>query len=58
MRDRRWVEVSTLRNPLSREQIDINDIVGEPEDRRVRHTPPLDRSGELWLPGPSGHGAK
>ena len=49
-RDRAWVEFSLL-NASWRSQLDMNRIEGEPEERQSRHTPPLDFSGELWLPG-------
>ena len=50
MRDRNWIEVNTLESP-SRIEVDANSIKGEPRENYARHTPPHDRSGELWLPG-------
>lgn len=50
MRDRRWIEYDDLRTGC-RVQIDANKIEGESIDQYARHTPPGDRSGELWLPG-------
>jgi len=51
-RDRHWIEVTLMSNPQAgRIEMDVNKIEGEPAEAFVRHTPPLDRSGELWLPG-------
>lgn len=50
MRDRMWIEFTCLFDAVRR-QIDANKIQGEPIERYMRHTPPLDRSGELWMPG-------
>ncbi|TFL16432.1 hypothetical protein [Jannaschia formosa] len=50
MRDRRWIEFEDL-SAQARVQIDANAIKDEPEEDRARHTPPLDRSGDLWMPG-------
>jgi hypothetical protein len=50
MRDRNWIETTIITTGV-RQQIDANAIEGEPEDKRARHTPPMDRSGELWMPG-------
>lgn len=49
-RNRCWLEVSVLDLPC-RVEVDANAISGEPEESCARHTPPGDRSGELWLPG-------
>ncbi|MBK9073318.1 MAG: hypothetical protein IPL79_20310 [Myxococcales bacterium] len=56
-RDRHWVEYNQIADP-SRMQRDTNNIAGEPRENYMRHTAPGDRSGELWLPGPSKYAAK
>lgn len=52
MRDRNWIEINQLEHPY-RVQVDANMIDGEPRDSYMRHTPPNDMSGQLWMPGPS-----
>ncbi|WP_300440371.1 hypothetical protein [uncultured Mameliella sp.] len=49
-RERHWIEV-TIINSGVRQCIDANKIEGEPEHDFWRHTPPMDRSGQLWMPG-------
>ena len=49
-RDREWLEVSIINQPC-RIQFDQNRIEGEPDEACIRHTPPMDRSGQLWMPG-------